>query len=81
MTTVLENQQLQSSPSTAASTSILEQAVAATKQTERSYAEELLKVLTESALKGVVTYDQSLIATLTKTIKHIDATISKQLSK
>ena len=36
-------------------TSLLEQAIGATKQTERSQAEELLRTLTEEALKGTVT--------------------------
>ena len=34
--------------------SILDQAIGATKQTERSRAEELLSALTEEALKGTV---------------------------
>lgn len=61
--------------------SILEQAIQATKQTERSHAEEMLKALTENALKGTVTYDQSLVASLNKAIKAIDKSISQQLAK
>src|SRR6056297_2258427 len=79
MTTQLQD--AQQSPVTENTNSILEQAVQATKQTERSHAEEMLKVLTESALKGTVTYDKSLVATLNKAISAIDETISKQLAK
>lgn len=63
------------------SSSLLEQAIQATKQTERSQAEELLKALTESALDGTVTWNKSLVATINEAINKIDATISKQLSK
>lgn len=60
--------------------SVLEQAIAATKQTERSQAEELLKTLAAQALKGTVSWDKSLVATIDSAIKSIDATISTQLA-
>lgn len=63
------------------SLSILDKAVAATKQTERSQAEELLRVLTENALNGTVTWNKSLVASVNAAIKSIDESISKQLAK
>ncbi|MCE9525620.1 MAG: type VI secretion system contractile sheath large subunit [Planctomycetales bacterium] len=61
-------------------TSLLEQAISATKQTERSRAEELLKTLTSEALKGTVSFDKDVTRSLTASIKAIDAAISKQLA-
>ena len=60
--------------------SILDQAIAATKQTEPDRAQELLKTLTAEALAGTVTFDKNLGATITKAIAAIDAKISKQLN-
>lgn len=60
--------------------SLLDQAVAATKQTERSRAEELLKTLAAEALKGTVTWDKNVSKTINEGIKAIDAVISKQLA-
>ena len=61
-------------------TSLLEQAITATRQTERSRAEELLKTLTTEALKGTVTFDKDVTRSLTASIKAIDQAISKQLA-
>lgn len=63
----------------AAGASLLEQAITATKQTERSRAEELLKTLTEQALSGTVTFDKNLTRTLSLAIAKIDEKISEQL--
>jgi len=60
--------------------SILDQAIAATKQTEPDRAQELLKTLTAEALAGTVTFDKNLGATINKAIAAIDAKISKQLN-
>ncbi|WP_207480972.1 type VI secretion system contractile sheath large subunit [Arenibaculum pallidiluteum] len=60
--------------------SLLEQAISATKQTERNRAEELLRTLTEEALSGTVVYDRNLTATLNKAIAAIDAKVSRQLA-
>src|ERR1700757_5218449 len=65
---------------TVAETSLLEQAISATKQTERSRAEELLKTLTEEALKGTVTFSRNLTVTFNKAIKLIDEQLSSQLA-
>jgi type VI secretion system protein ImpC len=76
--TVLQQQPTPTEQST--TTSILEQAVMATRQTERSQAEDLLRALTDEALKGTVTWDKNLIRTINSAIKAIDETISKQLA-
>lgn len=68
-------------PSIEVNTSILEQAIKATKQTDRWYAEELLRSLTENALKGVISYDKNLVTSLNNAIAEIDKTLSKQLTK
>lgn len=60
--------------------SFLEQAISATRQTSRDEAEDLLKVLTEQALKGTVKWDKNLSVTINSAIAAIDAAMSKQLS-
>lgn len=60
--------------------SLLEQAISATKQTERSRAEELLAALTDEAMKGTVTWDKSLTRTFQQAIASIDTVISEQLA-
>lgn len=60
--------------------SILDQAIAATRQTEPDRAQELLKTLTAEALSGAVTFDKNLGATITSAIAAIDAKISRQLN-
>ncbi|CAD2223968.1 conserved hypothetical protein [Pseudoalteromonas sp. 3J6] len=62
------------------SSSLLEQAIGATKQTESSRAEELLKTLTEEALKGTVQWNKNMTVTFNEAIQLIDQKISKQLS-
>jgi type VI secretion system protein ImpC len=74
-----EGQQAQTETQ-AAGPSLLEQAISATKQTERSRAEELIKTLTQEAMRGTVTWDKNLTVTFNKAIKALDGVISKQLS-
>lgn len=62
------------------SVSLLEQAIAYTKQTERSETEDLLANLTEQVLKGTVTWDRNLTQTIKKAITAIDEAMSKQLT-
>jgi len=69
-----ENEALQES-------SLLEQAISATKQTERSQAEDLIKTLTEKALSGTVQWDKSLVNSINSAISKIDEAISMQLAK
>ena len=65
---------------TTESASLLDQVLGATKQTERSRAEELLRALTDEALKGTVTYSKNVTLTINKAIAAIDAAASKQLA-
>lgn len=60
--------------------SLLDQAIGATKQTERNETEDLLRTLTEQALQGTVSWDKNLTVTMNKAIAAIDQVISKQLS-
>ena len=59
---------------------ILESAIAATKQTERSRAEELLRTFTEQALSGSVTFNKDLTRSIREAIEKFDEQISTQLS-
>lgn len=65
---------------TEVTSSLLEQAIGATKQTDASRAEELLKTLTEEALNGTVQWNKNLTVTFNEAIQLIDDKISKQLS-
>jgi type VI secretion system protein ImpC len=60
--------------------SLLDAAISATKQTERSRAEELIRTLTEEALKGTVSFNKDVTRTLRASIDAIDAAVSKQLA-
>jgi len=59
--------------------SLLDQAINATKQTDSEEAQELLKTLSEQALKGTVTWNKNLTVTFRKAIEAIDTAISSQL--
>ncbi len=61
-------------------TSLLESAIAATKQTERSRAEELLRTFTQQALEGAVVFDKDLTRSVKATIDKFDEKISEQLA-
>ena len=62
------------------SLSLLEQAIGATKQTERDDAEDLLGNLTKQVMNGTVTWDRNLTHTVTAAVCAIDDAISKQLA-
>lgn len=64
----------------AATESILEAAISATKQTERSRAEELLRTLTEEALRGTVSFNKDVTRSLKEGIAAVDQVVSKQLA-
>ena len=55
---------------------LLDQVLGATKQTERDRAQDLIKALTEEALKGTVTYSRNLTQTFDRAIAALDAKIS-----
>ncbi len=79
MTTQVENQT--ASLENEQSVSFLEQAIGATKQTEASRAEELIKTLTEEAMKGTVSWNKNLTVTFREAITLLDKQISEQLSE
>ena len=60
--------------------SFLDQVIGATRQTEKDRAQELIRALTEEALKGTVTYSKNLTQTFTRAIAEIDAKLSGQLN-
>ena len=60
--------------------SLLDQAINATKQTDRSRAQELIRTLTEEALKGTITWSKDVTRTITVGIKAIDEALSRQLA-
>ena len=60
--------------------SFLEQAIGATKQTERDETQELLKNLTQEAMKGTVKWDKNLSITINAAIQAIDEVMSKQVA-
>jgi type VI secretion system protein ImpC len=72
--------QAQTTTTTEAAPSLLDEVLAATKQTERSRAEDLIRTLTDEALKGTVTFSRNVTQTLKEGIKALDAALSKQLA-
>ena len=60
---------------------LLDQVVAATKQTEPDRAQELVKTLVEQALSGTVTFDKNLSRTFDRAIAAIDRQLSTQLNE
>jgi type VI secretion system protein ImpC len=60
---------------------LLDQVVAATKQTAPDRAQELAKTLVEQALAGTVTFDRNLPRTLEGAIAAIDRKLSEQLNE
>ncbi|MCL4202808.1 MAG: type VI secretion system contractile sheath large subunit [Pirellulaceae bacterium] len=75
-----ERQTQQAQATEAAEGSLLESAIAATKQTERDRAQELLKTLAEEAMRGTVTWNKDVTRTIKAGIAAIDKVVSKQLS-
>jgi type VI secretion system protein ImpC len=68
-------------PTTLEQANILDQVVAATKQTEPDRAQELVKTLVEEALRGTVTFDKNLSRTFDRAIAAIDRKVSAQLNE
>lgn len=60
--------------------SLLDQAISATKQTEPERVQELMRTLTEEALRGTVSYSKNLTVTFNKAIAEIDRRMSEQLA-
>src|SRR5438477_2062985 len=59
---------------------LLDQVLAATKQTERSRAEDLIRTLTDEALKGTVTWSKNVTVTIKSAMAAIDQALSRQLA-
>src|SRR6195952_5778517 len=62
------------------SINLLDQVVAATKQTEPDRAQELVKTLVQQAMSGTVTFDRNLGRTIERAIAAIDGKLSEQLN-
>ncbi|MCI0460191.1 MAG: type VI secretion system contractile sheath large subunit [Gemmataceae bacterium] len=60
--------------------SLLDQVISATKQTERSRAEDLIRTLAEEAMKGTVTWNRNITQTIRAGMQAIDLALSKQLA-
>lgn len=72
--------QPQAAQTEAQQVSLLDEVLAATKQTERSRAEEMLRTLTDEALKGTVTWNRNVTQTIKQGMQAIDQALSKQLA-
>src|SRR4051812_35046788 len=70
----------QAAATTTEQVSLLDQAIGATKQTERSRAEDLLRAVTDEALKGTVTWNRNVTQTIKAGMAAIDQAMSKQLA-
>jgi len=60
--------------------SLLDDILAATKSTERDRAEDLLRTLTEEAMKGTVTWSKNVTQTLKAGMAALDKVLSRQLA-
>jgi type VI secretion system protein ImpC len=67
-------------PVEAEEVNLLDRVLTATKQTERTRAEELMKNLIDQSLAGILTFDKNVTKTINATIKAIDEKLSTQLS-
>ena len=67
-------------PQAEASDSLLEAAISATKQTERNRAEELIRTITEEALRGTVSVGKDVTRSIKAGIAAIDEAVSTQLA-
>ena len=70
----------QSATSTTQTVSLLDQAIGATRQTEPSQVQELLRAFTEEATAGTVSFSKNLTVTMQSAIEAIDKQISTQLA-
>ncbi len=61
--------------------SLLDQIVTATKQTERSRTEDLMRTLVDGAMQGILTYDKNVTKTINAAIAQLDEKLSKQLAQ
>jgi type VI secretion system protein ImpC len=80
MTTTAPEPQTEVAAAATTAVSLLDQAIAATKQTEPDRVEQLLRTLAREAMQGVVTYDRNMVKTLNQAIAAIDRQLSRQLA-
>jgi type VI secretion system protein ImpC len=64
----------------ATETGLLDQVIGATRHTERTRAEDLVRTLTEEVLKGTVSYRKNVTETIKAGMKAIDQAVSRQLA-
>jgi len=65
---------------TAVESSLLDQAISATRSSEPDEVQDLLRTLTQEAMAGTVTFSKNLTQTFNKAIEAIDKKLSQQLS-
>ena len=75
-----QNAQQEAAAETTESLGLLDQAIAATKQTEPDTAQEMIRALVAEANRGTVKFDKNMIHTVRQAIAGIDAIVSKQLA-
>jgi type VI secretion system protein ImpC len=75
-----EREQQAAQETTFAAGGLLDEAIAATKQTEPSRAKDLISALVSEATKGTITFNKDVTRTINDGIKAIDAVVSKQLA-
>jgi type VI secretion system protein ImpC len=75
-----EREQQAAAETTMAAGSLLDEAIAATKQTEPSRAKDLISALVSEATKGTISFNKDVTRTINDGIKAIDAVVSQQLA-
>jgi len=80
MSSAEKSQAAAEATTTDAAPSLLDEILTATKSTERSRAEDLLRTLTDEAMKGTVTWNKNVTQTIQAGMKAIDKALSKQLA-
>src|SRR6516165_1125301 len=80
MSTGEQAQAIPAAPETVVQEVTLDDIIKATKQTERSRTEDLMKTLVDQALAGIVSFDKNITKTINATIKALDEKLSTQLA-
>ena len=80
MSTGEQAQAIPAAPETVVQEVTLDDIIKATKQTERSRTEDLMKTLVDQALAGIVSFDKNITKTINATIKALDEQLSTQLN-
>lgn len=77
----MEKQEQAAQTSETEGVSLLDQAIAATKQTEPDRAQELLKALASEAMAGTITWDKNITVSIGSAVAQIDKLLSRQLAE